>query len=158
MGRWDHGLQQSSAILTPIPISALFGFLVGTFCSWAAILEQGFFPCPRSRLTIWPRETGSAVKSRVSLLILYTQAEYVAYSRIPPAFRDGVHILLYTPSTAIGPVPSLSGHATAYRWRSLPRVCRHRASSPQGSSSNGCFLFNFHHGTFFYVPLFSHYY
>ena len=31
-------------------------------------------------------------------------------------------------------VPSLSGHATAYRWRSLPRVRRHRASKPQGSS------------------------
>ena len=30
--------------------------------------------------------------------------------------------------------PSLSGHAIAYRWRSLPRVRRHRASKPQGSS------------------------
>ena len=35
---------------------------------------------------------------------------------------------------AIGSVPSLSGHAIAYRWRSLPRVRRHRASKPQGSS------------------------
>ena len=35
---------------------------------------------------------------------------------------------------AIGPVQSLSGHAIAYRWRSLPRVRRHRASRPQGSS------------------------
>ena len=34
----------------------------------------------------------------------------------------------------IGSVPSLSGHAVAYRWRSLPRVRRHRASKPQGSS------------------------
>ena len=32
---------------------------------------------------------------------------------------------------AIRPVPSLSGHAVAYRWRSLPRVCWHRASSPK---------------------------
>ena len=38
------------------------------------------------------------------------------------------------PSYAIGSVPSLSGHANAYRWRSLPRVRRHRASKPQGSS------------------------
>ena len=39
------------------------------------------------------------------------------------------------PSYAIGSVPSLSGHAIiAYRWRSLPRVRRHRASRPQGSS------------------------
>ena len=35
---------------------------------------------------------------------------------------------------AIGSVPSLSGHAIAYRWRSLPRVRRHRASKAQGSS------------------------
>ena len=38
-------------------------------------------PCPRSRLRIRSRETGSAVPSRVSLLILHTQAEYGAYSR-----------------------------------------------------------------------------
>ena len=38
------------------------------------------------------------------------------------------------PPDAIGSVPSLSGHAIAYRWRSLPRVRRHRASKPQGSS------------------------
>ena len=38
------------------------------------------------------------------------------------------------PPYAIGSVPSLLGHATAYRWRSLPRVRRHRASKPQGSS------------------------
>ena len=33
--------------------------------------EQGelIFPCPRSRLRIWSRETGSTVPSRVSLLI-----------------------------------------------------------------------------------------
>ena len=38
------------------------------------------------------------------------------------------------PPYAIGSVPSLSGPAIAYRWRSLPRVRRHRASKPQGSS------------------------
>ena len=38
------------------------------------------------------------------------------------------------PPYVIGSVPSLSGHAIAYRWRSLPRVRRHRASKPQGSS------------------------
>ena len=38
------------------------------------------------------------------------------------------------PSYAIGSVPSLSSHANAYRWRSLPRVRRHMASKPQGSS------------------------
>ena len=38
------------------------------------------------------------------------------------------------PPYAIGSVASLSGHAIAYRWRSLPRVRQHRASKPQGSS------------------------
>ena len=37
------------------------------------------------------------------------------------------------PPYVIGSVPSLSGRAIAYRWRSLPRVRRHRASKPQGS-------------------------
>ena len=41
---------------------------------------------------------------------------------------------LMKPPYAIGSVPSLSGHAIAYRWRSLPRVRRHRASKLQGSS------------------------
>ena len=63
---------------------------------------------------------------------LHTQAESGAYlrdfSRVPrrrPFMK---------PPYTIGSVPSLSGHANAYRWRSLPRVRRHRASKPQGSS------------------------
>ena len=47
---------------------------------------------------------------------------------------------LYKPPYAIVSVPSVSGHAVAYRWRSLARVCRHRVSSSQGSSRNGCSL------------------
>ena len=38
------------------------------------------------------------------------------------------------PPYATGSVPGLSGHTIAYRWRSLPRVRRHRPSKPQGSS------------------------
>ena len=38
------------------------------------------------------------------------------------------------PSYATELVPNLSGHAIANRWRSLPRVRRHRATKPQGSS------------------------
>ena len=61
---------------------------------------------------------------------------------IPLAFHDSVHIYIYIyiPSTAIGSIPSVSGHSIAYRWRSLSRVRRHRAS-------NGwCCLFRLHHG------------
>ena len=69
---------------------------------------------------------------------------YGAYSRrIPPIFRGRVH--LFISPTTIGSVPSLSD--PAYRWHSLPRIRRHRGSTPQGSSSNnGCCLFRFHHG------------
>ena len=63
---------------------------------------------------------------------LHPQAESGAYlrdsSRVP---RRRPFI---KPPYAIGSVPSLSGHAIACRWRSLPRVRRHRASKPQGSS------------------------
>ena len=57
---------------------------------------------------------------------------------IPPDFRGGVY--LFKPPYAIGSVPSLPGHAISYRRRSLPRVCRHRASGPRGRSSIGCCL------------------
>ena len=63
---------------------------------------------------------------------LHTQAESGAY------LRDSSQVPrrrpFMKPPHAIGSVPSLSGHAIAYRWRSLPRVRRHRASKPQGSS------------------------
>ena len=72
---------------------------------------------------------------------------------IPPDVHGGVRIVL--PPHTIGPVPSLWGHAIAYRWRSLPRVRWHRASSPQGSSSNGCCLrITMNH--YYCAPLFSH--
>ena len=50
-----------------------------------------FFPGPRSGLRISSREMGSVVPSRVSSIIVHTQAESGASSRallIPPDFRD----------------------------------------------------------------------
>ena len=44
-------------------------------------LNREKFPYPRLRLKIWFRETDLAVPSRVSLLLVYTNAEYGAYSR-----------------------------------------------------------------------------
>ena len=61
---------------------------------------------------------------------LHTRAESGDSSRVP---RRRPFIYLKLPY-ANGSVPNLSGHAIAYRWRSLPRVRRHRASKPQGSS------------------------
>ena len=53
------------------------------------------FLCPRcSHLRIWPRETGSAVPSRVSLLISILRLNLVLTYEIPPDFlRGGVHSL-----------------------------------------------------------------
>ena len=70
-------------------------------CSWSAA-EQGkcIIRCPRSRLRIWSRETGSAVPSRVSLLISILRAESSAClrdsSRVPrrrPFIIDTHHVL-----------------------------------------------------------------
>ena len=70
-------------------------------CSWSA--EQGkiIFPCPRTCLRIWSRETGSAVPSLISLLILHTQAESGAYSRDSyrfPRRRPFIYLDHHTPS------------------------------------------------------------
>ena len=63
---------------------------------------------------------------------LHTHAKSGAYLR--DSSRVPRRRPFMKPPYAIGSVPSLSGHAIAYRWRSLPRVRRHRASKPQGSS------------------------
>ena len=65
---------------------------------------------------------------------LHTQAESDAYLRDLSRVPRQRSLIFFKPPYAIGSVPSLSGHAIAYRWRSLPRVRRHRASKPQGSS------------------------
>ena len=54
------------------------------------------FPCPRSSLRIWSRETGSTVPSRVSLLISIVRLNLVHTYVIPPEFRGGVHFFIQT--------------------------------------------------------------
>ena len=56
--------------------------------------RENVFPCASSRLRIWSRETGSAVTSRDSPLILHSQAESACspVPLIPPAFSDDVHV------------------------------------------------------------------
>ena len=66
-----------------------------------------------------PRTASSCTCSTLRLNLVLTR-------KIPPAFRGSVHFI--TSPTAIGSVPSLSGHAIAYRRLSLPRVRRQRAS------------------------------
>ena len=65
---------------------------------------------------------------------LHTQAESGAYLRDSSRVPRRRPFIYLKPPYAIGSPPSFSGHAVAYRWRSLPRVRRHRASKPLGSS------------------------
>ena len=63
--------------------------------------RENEFPCPRTCLRIWCRDTGSAVPSRVSLLIFDTQAESGAYSRDSSRFprrRPYIYLNRHTPS------------------------------------------------------------
>ena len=95
--------------------------------------ENDFYSCPRPRLRIWSRETGSAVPSRVSLVVSILRLNLCAYLRDSSrVLRQRLFIDLsrHTPSGQ----SDLLGHAIAYRWRSRPRVRRRRASKPQGSS------------------------
>ena len=73
---------------------------------------------------------------------LHTQAESGAYLR--DSCRVPRRRPFMKPPYATGSVPSLSGHAIGYRWRSLPRVRRHRASKSQGSSERAALAG--HHG------------
>ena len=66
----------------------------------------------RTYLRIWSRETASVVPSRVSLLILYIQAESGDYLRDSSRFP---RIYLSTPPYVNGSVPTLPGPAIAYR-------------------------------------------
>ena len=66
---------------------------------------------------------------------LHTQAESgVAYLRDSSRVPRRRPFIYLKPPYAIGSVPTLSVHAIAYRWRSLPRVRQHKASKAQGSS------------------------
>ena len=60
--------------------------------SFSAEQEKLIFPCPRLRQRISSRETGSAVPSRVSLLISILRLNLVLTYGIPPDFHDGVHL------------------------------------------------------------------
>ena len=63
--------------------------------------ESVFLPCTRSRLRIWFHETGTAVPSGVSLLILHAHAESGAYSQKSsrfPRWRPSSYLNRHTPS------------------------------------------------------------
>ena len=65
-----------------------------------------FFPHLRSRLRIWSYETGSAVPSRISLLISILRLNLVLTYEIPPGFRGGVHCTVFLKKNQNAPRPS----------------------------------------------------
>ena len=95
---------------------------------------------------------GFDVPSHVSPIIRHTQAEFRRTHGIFPLCTTASPYTVNRHRAS----PECSGYAIAYRWRSLPRIHRHRASSPQGSSSRGCCLFRCHPGPAFVRLLFSH--
>ena len=97
--------------------------------------------CRRSNLIIWSLETRSAVSSRVSLLVLHTQAKCGAYLRYFFCFPRRRPFIYTINRHRVS--PSLSRHSIAYRQRSLPRGRRRRASSLPGSPSSGCCLLRY---------------
>ena len=104
------------------------GLLFLLVVSWARKVR--LFVCLFFQSPFTPENLVS-LPSRVSQLILPAQAESGAYSlaRYPPSRFP--RLRLHSPSIppdAIGPVQSLSGDAFASRWRSPPRVRRHRVS------------------------------
>ena len=97
--------------------------------------RENQFPCRRSFASgnLVSRDGfGSPVPRQPAHL--HTQTESGAYLRDSSRVPRRRPFIYLKPSHAIGSVPNLSGHANAYRWRSLPRVRRHRASKPQSSS------------------------
>ena len=89
-------------------------------CShWSLVDVPLIFFCPADHVPDWqPRVLLGMVEAR-SVNVKKTTTTYLRDSSRVPRRRPFIHI---KPPYAIGPVPSLSGHAVAYRWRSLPRV------------------------------------
>ena len=91
--------------------------------------EKYFFPCPRSRLRIWSRETGSAVPSRDNLLISMIRPNLVLTYGIPPGFRGGVNLFINNRHTP-------SGQSRVYRvtqFRTDGIHCRESAGTGPGN-------------------------
>ena len=103
------------------------------------------------------RESGLARRvqsSRPASASRYSGWIWCFYSRDSARFPRGVHVFYSNHYTPSGHSPELIRSRvcvpmafTAERHTYiLPRVRRHRASSPQGSSSNGCYHFAGQHG------------
>ena len=118
--------------------------------SWSAEHGKYFSPYPRSRLRIRSRQTGSAVPSCVSSLILHelNLIGWCSFMGFLPLPRDGVHIYRQ-PSSCQSLLEFIRSRDCVSMVFTAESIRRHRASSPQGSYSNGSCLFRYHRGPFF---------
>ena len=95
IGKWECRSLDRPLVLRE-PTRATVAVCVYRLADWSPFAVSSCQCClkmetgARPRLRICSRETGSAVPSRVSPLVLHTQAGSGAYSRDPllPAFRD----------------------------------------------------------------------
>ena len=79
---------------------------------------------------------------------LYNQDESGAYLRDSSRVSRRRPYIYVKPPNAIGSVPSLWGHAIAYRWSSLPRVRRHRRRTvPLYRAFQNPLIINIHNNT-----------
>ena len=99
--------------------------------SWTG--KMNFSLSPFAPESLVSRDGGPALPSRVSLLISILRLNLVLTYGILPS-SAAVSIYSLKSPYAIRSAPRSSGHVIAYRWRSLSRVRRHRASKPQGNS------------------------
>ena len=87
---------------------------------------------------------------------LRNQAESGTYLRDSSRVPRRRPFIYLKPPYIIGSVEILSGHSHVYRWRSLSRVRRHRASKPQGSSERMLPCLADHHGPIHMRLSFAH--
>ena len=119
-----------------------------------------FSPCPRSRLRTGLATRGSAVPSRVSSLILHTQAEsdwlivltHGLLSFLPPSTTRAPIHLYRQPPTGQPRVYRIAQSSTDVVYRRESAGTRARKPSRYNSSSNGCRpIFRKPHGPFFFA-------
>ena len=123
------------------------GYMVVSHCSWPAETGKLIFLFPRSSLITWlsqrdrfghpmPSQSSHSAHAALNLVLTHGLLSFLSPADDGDHGHNGVY-RLSIPSTAIGLIPSLSGHAIAYRWRSRPKVRPHRASNPSRSLGNG---------------------
>ena len=96
--------------------------------------ETKFFRRKRRNLSPVQLTTNRLGNHNRLMHTLRAQTESGAYFRDSSRVPRRRPFIYLKPPYAIGSVPSLSGRAIANRWRSLPRVRRHRVSKPECSS------------------------